>query len=59
MAYVEVFKEQRKVLNAWRWRRKSGNHQIVASSGEGFTRRSSAKRAAHKSFPDDDIKVIG
>lgn len=60
MAYLEVYRDREKLMKSWRWRRKSGNHQIIASSGEGFTRRWSAKRAAKHTFPEDgEPKILG
>lgn len=43
----------------WRWRRVAPNGEIVASSGESFTRLSDAERAASRAFmapdgPDED-----
>lgn len=35
----------------WYWHVKSANNQIIASSGESFTRKWSAKRAALRAFP--------
>jgi len=58
MAYLEVFREHRLLVRAWRWRRRAENHRIVVTSGEGFTRLSSAKRAAQTQFPDDDLRVL-
>jgi hypothetical protein len=38
-------------FTAWYWHLKSPNNQIIATSGESFTRKWSAKRAAQRSFP--------
>lgn len=38
-------------VHSWWWHLKSPNNQIIATSGESFTRKSSAKRAALRSFP--------
>lgn len=35
-----------------RWRLVAGNGEIVADSGEGYTRASDAKEAAVREFPD-------
>lgn len=40
---VEVYKD---LANKWRWVAKTGNHRKVASSGESFFNRASAKRSA-------------
>lgn len=53
MPRLEIYRDNSKRLKSWRWRRKSGNNQIIASSGEGYTRRASAKRAAKHGFPSD------
>lgn len=44
---VDIYKDQ---AGEWRWRLIAGNGQTVASSGEGFTRRWSAKRSARKAL---------
>lgn len=43
----------------WRWKRVAGNGEIIATSGEGYTRLSDAERAASRAFmapdgPDDE-----
>jgi uncharacterized protein YegP (UPF0339 family) len=43
---------------AWRWKRVAGNGEIIADSGEGYTRLADAERAASRAFlapdePDD------
>ena len=40
---------------AWRWRRVAPNGEIIATSGESFTRLSDAERAASRAFlaPDE------
>lgn len=58
MAYLEVYQDASKARRSWRWRRVAGNFQIVASSGEGYTRRWSAKRAAKQAYPNEQIRVI-
>ena len=44
----------------WRWKRVAGNGEIIATSGESFTRLSDAERAASRAFlapdgPDDEV----
>lgn len=34
----------------WRWRRKARNGEIIATSGEGYTRKDDAERAALRVF---------
>jgi hypothetical protein len=41
---LEVFGERR----AWYWRHVAGNGRIIATGGEPFTRKWSAKRAAKR-----------
>lgn len=43
----------------WRWRRVAPNGEIIASSGESFTRLSDAERAASRAFmgPDGSPEV--
>lgn len=57
MAYLEVYKDKSKTPS-WRWRRIAGNSQIIATSGESYTRRWSAKRAAKQGFPQDEIRIV-
>jgi uncharacterized protein YegP (UPF0339 family) len=43
----------------WRWKRIAGNGEIIADSGEGYTRLSDAERAASRAFlapdgPEED-----
>jgi len=43
----------------WRWKRVAGNGEIIADSGESYTRLSDAERAASRAFlapdePDDE-----
>lgn len=43
----------------WRWRRQAGNGEIIATSGESYTRMADAERAASRAFmgpdePDDE-----
>lgn len=57
MPHVEVYR-QRGVLRRWRWRRVANNGRIIADSGQGYTRRWSAKRAARRSHPSDEVRVL-
>jgi len=45
----------------WRWKRVAGNGEIIADSGEGYTRLSDAERAASRAFlgPDDPDDPAG
>lgn len=45
---VEVYRDR---ARAWRWRRKAGNHRIVADSGEAYLTKWGATRAARKTNP--------
>lgn len=36
----------------WRWRRLAENSEIIADSGEGYTRREDAERAASRVFDE-------
>ena len=38
----------------WRWKRVANNGEIVASSGESFTRMADAERAASRAFMGPD-----
>ena len=53
--YIEVYRE-RGVFRRWRWRRKAGNHRIVETAGQGFTRKSSAVRSAQDAHPGEEIR---
>lgn len=39
----------------WRWRRQAANGEIIATSGESYTRLADAERAASRAFlgPDE------
>ena len=39
---------------AWRWKRVAGNGEIIATSGEGYTRLADAERAASRAFMGPD-----
>jgi uncharacterized protein YegP (UPF0339 family) len=46
---------------AWRWKRVAPNGEIIADSGESYTRLSDAERAASRAFlapdePDDEAE---
>lgn len=41
--YFETFKD---TAGHWRWRLRAGNNRKIATSGESFTRRADATRAA-------------
>jgi len=45
--YVQIYRSRD---GQWRFRVKSRNHEVVAQ-GEGYTRRSSARRGASRAFP--------
>jgi uncharacterized protein YegP (UPF0339 family) len=47
---VRVYEDD---AHEWRWQRVAMNGQIVADSGEGYTRMSDATEAAEREFPDD------
>lgn len=47
----------------WRWKRVAANGEIIADSGEGYTRLSDAERAASRAFlapdgPDDETPEV-
>lgn len=48
MDQIEVYRAD----DGWRWRRKAGNGEIIAS-GEAHTRRPDARRAAERANPDE------
>lgn len=50
--YVEVYQDN---AGEWRWRRKAGNGEIVADSGEGYETEGGASFAAAREFPKDCI----
>jgi uncharacterized protein YegP (UPF0339 family) len=45
---TEIYEDK---AGEWRWRRKAGNHEIIADSGEGYESRPGAIRAANRVFP--------
>jgi uncharacterized protein YegP (UPF0339 family) len=56
MAYLKVFREGGLLRRKWRWHRKSANGRTIATSGQGFTTRWSAKRSAKREYPNDELK---
>jgi hypothetical protein len=56
MAYLVVFREGGRLRRKWRWHRKAANGRIIATSGQGFTTKWSAKRSALREYPDDELK---
>jgi len=42
---IEIYKDE---AGEWRWRLVAPNGQLIASSGEGFRRKWSAKRSAKR-----------
>jgi len=40
--YFQIFRD---TANYWRWRLKSANHQIVATSGEGYVNKNDCVHA--------------
>jgi uncharacterized protein YegP (UPF0339 family) len=48
---TEVYQDDK---GEWRWRRVAPNNEIVADSGEGYTRRADAERAAERVFGEGD-----
>lgn len=42
-----MFEIYRDKASEWRWSLKAGNGQIIADSGEGYTRKEDALRAIH------------
>lgn len=54
MDHIEVFEG---ADGRFYWRLKAANHEIIAQS-QGYTRRWSAKRAAHRLGVDAEIRLI-
>ncbi len=49
---IEIFQDK---AGEWRWHRQAANGEIIASSGEGYTRQEDAQRAADRAFePEND-----
>jgi uncharacterized protein YegP (UPF0339 family) len=42
----------------WRWRRRAGNNEVVATSGEGYDNKGHALAQAEAQFPDDEHLVL-
>lgn len=57
MDTIEVYKDESDPPQ-WRWRRESGNHELVSTSGESFEQRSNAERAARREAEGTDAEVI-
>ena len=51
MDQTEVYQD---AAGEWRWRRKGPNGEIIADSGEGYTRQEDAARAAARVFGEVD-----
>lgn len=47
--YIEVWQDE---ALEWRWRRKAGNHKIIAESGESYRQLPYADEMAHAANPD-------
>ncbi|MGH9281638.1 MAG: YegP family protein [Acidimicrobiales bacterium] len=47
---TEVYQDD---AGGWRWRRLAPNGEIIATSGEAYTREHDAWRAAHRVFGED------
>lgn len=56
--FIEVYQDRHLLLRRWRWRRVAGNGKIVADSGQGYTRKASAIRAAEKVAPGLEIRTM-
>lgn len=44
----EVYQDRSRLFRRYRWRRIAGNGKVIADSGQGYTRRWSAQRAAQR-----------
>ena len=44
---LEIYQDN---ADEWRWRLKAANRKIIADSGEGYSRRFNARRAAEKAL---------
>jgi len=49
MDRTEVYEDS---AGEFRWRRIAPNQEVIADSGEGYTRKSDAERAARRAFPE-------
>lgn len=52
--HVDVYKDRNQ---EWRWRRQAGNGEVIATSGEGYKRRSHAIEMAVHLNPEIPLKV--
>lgn len=56
---VEIYPEGGKKLKSresgWRWRVVGGNGQTMAASGQGYSSKYNAKRAARRLYPDTEL----
>jgi uncharacterized protein YegP (UPF0339 family) len=55
-ARTEVYKD---AAGEWRWRRVAGNGEVIADSGESYTRKYDALMAAEDVFLDDEGPMPG
>ncbi len=53
-SYVQWYKDD---AGEYRFRKRAGNHEIVASS-EGYTTKASVLEAARREYPDLEIKEV-
>ncbi len=55
--YYQVYRD---AAREYRWRAKAANHQIIATSGEGYKNKADCVSAIHilKSNPDAPIKEV-
>ena len=54
--YYEIYKD---TAGEWRWRLHAANHQIIATSGEGYTRRADCLAAIDLVKSSQDAPVRG
>lgn len=52
---VEVYQDE---AQEYRWRKRAGNGEIVADSGEGYETKDGALLAARRENPEDAIEVL-
>ena len=52
---VQVFRDAR---GKWRWRRRAGNHRVVAASSQGYSSRWYCVRKAKRKVPADVEFVV-
>ncbi|MFD0965453.1 YegP family protein [Seminibacterium arietis] len=56
--YFEIYKDAR---NEFRWRLKAGNHQIIATGGEGYSSKQACQKgieAVKKITSDTEVREI-